>query len=312
VTNITLDSSYLKHPKACAYTAQAELGGSKTLQPSRPPDLRAAAVSSDIWQTRTQLQLVRPTAMFEALCFAIVVALAGPTRASSFTDPGPSLASAFSLSTSTSLPFPSATLDASGADSFLASSWGLNRGRVQEGADRLAFVADPFASSSNTSNTPAPTSPVLRVTYPAGSFSNDTGGSQFYAQWNASGDPFLSAVVSYEVAFDQDFDWVKGGKLPGLRGGPQATRCSGGNQPNASDQCFSARLMWRPDGAGEIYAYIPTKSGLCNDKDVDCNNDFGTSLGRGDFSFSAGDWKLVTLAIRLNNPVDVANGYMAL
>jgi hypothetical protein len=57
-------------------------------------------------------------------------------------------------------------------------------------------------------------------------------------------------IISYEVAFDSGFDWVKGGKLPGLRGGPDPNNCSGGNQANGTN-CFSSRLMWRTDGAGE-------------------------------------------------------------
>lgn len=57
-------------------------------------------------------------------------------------------------------------------------------------------------------------------------------------------------LLSYELAFDAGFDWVKGGKLPGLRGGPNPDGCSGGNEPNGTD-CFSTRLMWRQNGAGE-------------------------------------------------------------
>jgi hypothetical protein len=71
-----------------------------------------------------------------------------------------------------------------------------------------------------------------------------------YALWNSSGSTFQSMMISYEVAFDSGFDWVKGGKLPGLRGGPDPNNCSGGNQANGTN-CFSSRLMWRTDGAGE-------------------------------------------------------------
>jgi hypothetical protein len=93
---------------------------------------------------------------------------------------------------------------------------------------------------------------VLQVQYPAGSF-RDTGvgGAQFYAKWDSGGgSAFQSMIVTYEVAFDTDFDWVKGGKLPGLRGGPDPNNCSGGNQANGTN-CFSSRVMWRTDGAGE-------------------------------------------------------------
>ena len=67
---------------------------------------------------------------------------------------------------------------------------------------------------------------------------------------NASGTYFHSMLLTYEVAFDTYFDWVKGGKLPGLRGGLNSTGCSGGNKADGLD-CFSSRLMWRKNGAGE-------------------------------------------------------------
>lgn len=47
-----------------------------------------------------------------------------------------------------------------------------------------------------------------------------------------------------------------GGKLPGLRGGPDTHGCSGGNETDGTT-CFSTRLMWRSGGAGEG-ASVPT------------------------------------------------------
>jgi len=48
--------------------------------------------------------------------------------------------------------------------------------------------------------------------------------------------------------------WIKGGKLPGLRGGCNVT---GGNAPKAKEGCgFSVRPMWRANGVIEIYAYF--------------------------------------------------------
>lgn len=89
------------------------------------------------------------------------------------------------------------------------------------------------------------------MTYPAGGFGTNSSGSQFYTLWNTSdGSSFNSMVLSYEVAFDSNFDFVKGGKLPGLRGGPEPDGCSGGLAANGSN-CFSSRLMWRTSGRGE-------------------------------------------------------------
>ena len=157
------------------------------------------------------------------------------------------------------------------AQTLLVADWGLGKGRIQDGETALAFVADPFPDHPVPGFEPTSDSaPVLRITYPAGSFSHDTGGVQFYNLWNvtasahdttsasassasnlASSDVgFGSLLLEYEIAFDETFDWVKGGKLPGLRGGLDSTGCSGGNEP-AGDACFSTRLMWRKGGEGE-------------------------------------------------------------
>jgi hypothetical protein len=118
-------------------------------------------------------------------------------------------------------------------------------------------------------------------------------------------------MVTYEVAFAAGFVWEKGGKLPGLRGGPSATGCSGGNQPDGSD-CFSTRIMWRAGGDGEVYAYIQRANNICNAKNVTCNKDYGVSFSRGAFRFTSGQWNRITLLVVLNDPPTKANGQMTL
>ncbi len=162
-------------------------------------------------------------------------------------------AAQFGLATSTVLPFPTSTQSSTDAQNLLVSQMGaeqgahpgrpreyrLHRGPVPQTSPRAA------CRRSNTSG------PVMQITYPEGSFSHDTGGVQFYSLWNTTdGSSFNSMMVSYEIAFDAGFDWVKGGKLPGLRGGLNSTGCSGGNKADGLD-CFSSRLMWRKNGAGE-------------------------------------------------------------
>lgn len=61
-------------------------------------------------------------------------------------------------------------------------------------------------------------------------------------------------TLKYDIKMKENYEFVKGGKLPGLFGG--ATSCSGG--ANAADLgCFSTRLMWRRDGDAELYLYAP-------------------------------------------------------
>ena len=61
-----------------------------------------------------------------------------------------------------------------------------------------------------------------------------------------------AAELTYSIYFMKDFEWVKGGKLPGLCGGPD--NVSGG-RPATGTNGWSARLMWRADGRGEAYVY---------------------------------------------------------
>ncbi|KAF8070128.1 polysaccharide lyase family 14 protein [Lyophyllum atratum] len=223
----------------------------------------------------------------------------------------------YGLSTSTSLPFPSATQASIDAQKLMVAGWSLGKGAIQDNPGNLAFVADPFP------NKPAPipsnlnlTGPVLRATYPQGSFSSDTGGSQWYNLWNTTaGYKFQTMLVSYEVAFDEQFDWVKGGKLPGLRGSTKSNLagCSSGKEKESNTtDCFSTRLMWRRNGGGEVYAHIPTTNGLCSQQGVTCSTDTATTIQRGSFGFVSGQWNRISLLVRLNDPPNVANGNIQL
>ncbi len=58
--------------------------------------------------------------------------------------------------------------------------------------------------------------------------------------------------LAYQVRFAENFDFAKGGKLPGLCGGPESV--TGGNRANGKNG-FSARFMWQPDGRVAAYLY---------------------------------------------------------
>lgn len=132
----------------------------------------------------------------------------------------------------------------------------------------------------------------VQVEFPAGSASqsavrsDDTnaGGAQSY--WTLADGPLDDAYLRYWVWFPEGFDFVKGGKLPGLYGGRST---SGGNIPDGSDG-FSTRYMWRENGAAEVYAYLPTSS------------EHGTSIGRGAWSWPTGRWSCIEQRVSLNTP----------
>jgi hypothetical protein len=152
-------------------------------------------------------------------------------------------------------------------------SWGL---------ERLRPIADADADGGT----------ALRVNYPAGSSSprshreegSPLGGAQVYLPFRSG--PRDHAVVSYAVRFQDGFEFVRGGKLPGLYGG---TMTSGGHIPDGTNG-WSTRLMWRAGGVGEVYAYLPS------------SQTHGTSLGRGAWRWRPGRWHEVSERVRLNSP----------
>jgi hypothetical protein len=104
--------------------------------------------------------------------------------------------------------------------------------------------------SDDRDNTTPPSTSLLQLLFPAGSIDpgkKPQGGAEFYA----SPIDITSArnvSLQYSVFFPLGFDFVLGGKMPGLYGGH--TGCSGGDP---AVDCFSTRLMWREGGAGELY-----------------------------------------------------------
>ena len=127
---------------------------------------------------------------------------------------------------------------------------------------------------------------VLEATYPKGSIDPATrtaavGGAGFLYPLTNS---LPSGCLAYEVSFGDGFDFAKGGKLPGLYGGNAP---SGGAETSMG---FSTRFMWRTGGAGEVYAYVPDKSG-----------EYGESIGREAWTFVPGQWQRLEQEIIVNH-----------
>ncbi|PWN92722.1 hypothetical protein FA10DRAFT_263480 [Acaromyces ingoldii] len=199
------------------------------------------------------------------------------------------------------------------------------------GQQNLDFIKAP--------NSPPTTS--LSVAYPKGSFNIASasessgkeggvplGGTSFYCPIQGPGNkqsPLWkrSLLLSYRVTFSHDFDFVKGGKLPGLYSGLLQSDgkifkgCQGGSREEAGSKCWSVRIMWRAGGAGEVYAYIPTTGDssyqLCGQQGVQCSKgNYGASIGRGNFAFTAGSPMTLSLLVVLNSREDRADGRISL
>lgn len=132
----------------------------------------------------------------------------------------------------------------------------------------------------------------LRAAYPQGSaspaWSRESGAPLGGGEFRATPiDARASLHLRYHVRFPVGFDFERGGKLPGLFGGDGAT---GGDVPDGTDG-WSARVMWRENGKGEVYAYLPTSEG------------WGTRIGTGAWSFAAdGKWHRFEMRVDLNAP----------
>jgi hypothetical protein len=125
----------------------------------------------------------------------------------------------------------------------------------------------------------------LRVNFAIGKIGPEEGG----AGWRMPFGKHEAAEMSYTLRFSKDFDFVKGGKLPGLCGGPE--NVSGGRPANGQNG-FSARLMWRRDGRGEAYVYHKNQKG-----------DYGDSFTfPSDFRFPTDTPVKVRLIVSMNTP----------
>ncbi|KAJ3145504.1 hypothetical protein HDU86_000890 [Geranomyces michiganensis] len=174
-----------------------------------------------------------------------------------------------------------------------------------DGIDALNIVTNAYGENLR-SVVPDPAGgrdKVMKVTYPARSFNpsgRPIGGTGFYAQ-PADISSATTVSLEYRIFFPKGFNFVKGGKLPGLYGGRES--CSGGDP---AKDCFSTRYMFRKAGAAEIYLYVDA------DEQVDefcqippltvCNGAYGNSVGRGSFTWATGKWQSVLQRITLNTP----------
>lgn len=126
---------------------------------------------------------------------------------------------------------------------------------------------------------------VFRVDYRPGEIGPEKGG----VGWRYPIGTHENVQLTYTVRFSKDFDWVKGGKLPGLCGGP--SNVSGG-RPADGTNGFSARLMWRRDGRGEAYVYHKNQT-----------SNYGDSFAfPEDFRFPTETEVHVRLRVEMNDP----------
>ncbi|GAA6014704.1 hypothetical protein JCM10207_006909 [Rhodosporidiobolus poonsookiae] len=116
-----------------------------------------------------------------------------------------SLASHYSVTPAAlpSLPMPTSTLDAPAAATYIREDWN----HVKGGSDHITFAQDGIDGSSGEET-------VLQVAYEKGRYGGNNGIGAL--QLAVHGERKNRAMVSYEVGFSDGFDFVLGGKLPGI------------------------------------------------------------------------------------------------
>jgi hypothetical protein len=146
----------------------------------------------------------------------------------------------------------------------------------------------------------------LKVFYPKGSYSPSKfpqGGIGFYAS-PENMFPADELFFSYDVKFDETFQSVLGGKLPGLffsegTGKKYMREASGGNHNNNT---ASLRIVWRKDFDVEAYVYLPDNqsSEYQQIPSLIQNDAYGDSLWRGLFKFQPTQWNKVMMRVKMN------------
>jgi hypothetical protein len=111
--------------------------------------------------------------------------------------------------------------------------------------DKILFS---LGISSYSSVVESNTGNILKVRYPANRFGSLPG-----AQWKVDFEKSDSVLLSYKLFVPSDFDFVKGGKLPGLAGGKGNM---GGEVPTGHDG-WSVRFMFKEQGYLCAYLYYP-------------------------------------------------------
>jgi len=137
---------------------------------------------------------------------------------------------------------------------------------------------------------------VLEVLYPAGkygSFSN-TSGAQWPMRLEQS---YEELYLQYWFKFDAGFEWVLGGKLPGLIGGRDSSGgvVAGGYLPDGTDG-WSARFMWHKEGKIFAYLYYPDMP------DQFGHNIFLQNPDGSDFVLQPNVWYQLTQRVKMNTP----------
>mgnify|MGYP002128674054 FL=1 len=128
------------------------------------------------------------------------------------------------------------------------------------------------------------TGKAIRILYPKGGMQSGPSGAQWFIDLLGNREELY---FSYWVRFDEGFDFVLGGKLPGL---------GGANSFEDRTNEWSSRLMWRENGKVEFYIHDPASN------DYDAGERFWWNTEGYQATFVPGRWHHIEMHVRLNTP----------
>ena len=166
---------------------------------------------------------------------------------------------------------------------------------VTEGRVRVVSGPEAFGGTGS----------ALATFYPAGVHGTRETGAQWPYEFDQS---YEEATLSYRVRFAPGFDFVRGGKLPGLAGGTAPT----GSTQATGFNGWSGRMMWRTNfngvsgqpqqlTSGGITYAKHTDSGFAGDGRQEDRNFFFNPDGS-QTEFVADQWYQITQRIVMNTP----------
>ncbi|MFK7736824.1 MAG: polysaccharide lyase [Pirellulaceae bacterium] len=144
----------------------------------------------------------------------------------------------------------------------------------------------------------------LAVTFPKGGVGTKDGGAQWKLELPG---PYTMVRLRYLVKFGSGFDFVRGGKLPGLAGGTAPT----GNRTADGYNGFSTRLMWRTPFEGtpgdprqctaNMLTYSKHPGSGFDGEGRDEDDDYWTDKKGELIEIQSGRWYRVTQLVKMNS-----------
>ncbi len=152
---------------------------------------------------------------------------------------------------------------------------------LQPNAVKIVKDPDPSGSRGN----------VMRVFYAANQTTTDGNSG---SQWRTSlGGKYEELYFAYDVYFTGDAEFMLGGKLPGLMGGPVI---HAGGKPADGTDGWTGRLMWHKNGSVQSYMYVannPSQYGWNFDWDLGAE---------GQRYLKRGQWNRLEMHYVMNTP----------